>query len=153
MRSFTGPPIPAGYTVQADMMAEPRPGRRPMLSDMGLINSRYKLIMLGRERQLRVVSYSPIPRFQKEVPFDWKTDVWYTAKLSVDVREGRVIIRGKVWPRDEAEPDDWSIEVIDPCPNHEGSPGLYGYSKGTTAAKPGATIYYDNYRVKRNDEG
>ena len=57
----------------------------------------------------------------------------------------------KVWRRDEPEPDAWSIEVIDPCPNVEGSPGLYGYSKGTSAAKPGATIYYDNYRVTRND--
>ena len=138
MRAFTGKPQPANYTVQADIMARPRVGRRPILSDMGLINSRYKLIMLGYEKQLRVVSYSPIPRLQKDVPFAWNGDVWYRAKLRVDLQGDQALVQGKVWPRDQEEPADWMIEVVDSCPNREGSPGLYAYSKGTTAKKQGS---------------
>jgi len=151
MRSFSGPPIPTGYTVEADLLGSPRAGRRPTLSDMGLINSRYKLILLGREKQLRIVSYSPIPRLQEEVPFDWQPDTWYRAKLQVETKDGQGLIRGKVWPRAQQEPDNWTIEATDPCPNYEGSPGLYAYTKGTTPRKEGAPVFFDNYRVFRND--
>lgn len=151
MRAFSGPPIPTGYTVQADLFGSPKVGRNATRPDMGLINSRYKLILLDKEEALRIVSYSPIPRIQKDVPLEWKTDVWYQAKLSVDLQGDNALVRGKVWPRDEAEPEVWTIEVVDPCPNDEGSPGLYAYSKGTTAVKPGATVFFDNYRVTRND--
>ncbi len=122
-----------------------------MLSDMGLINSRYKLIMLGYEKQLRVVSYSPIPRLQKDVPFAWSGDVWYRAKLRVDLQGDQALIRGKVWPRDQEEPADWTIEVVDSCPNREGSPGLYAYSKGTTVKKHGSSVFFDNYQVTPNE--
>ena len=152
MRSYSGPPIPTGYTVEADLLGSPKQGRRPTLSDMGLINARYKMILLGYEKRIRLVSYSPIPRVQQEVPYDWQPDVWYRAKFSVDVVDGKGIARAKVWPRDGEEPADWMIEMVDPCPNLEGSPGLYAYSKGTTAGKPGAPVFFDNYRVYRNDE-
>ena len=152
MRSYSGPVIPAGYTVEADMLGTPKKGRRPRLSDMGLINSRYKMILLGHEKRLRLVTYSPIPRLQKEVPFDWQADTWYRAKFSFDVKGGKGIARAKVWPRDGAEPTNWMIEMTDPCPNIEGSPGLYAYSKGTTASKPGAPVFFDNYRVYRNEK-
>jgi outer membrane protein assembly factor BamB len=152
MRSYSGPPIPTGYTVEADLLGSPKQGRRPTLSDMGLINARYKMILLGYEKRIRLVSYSPIPRVQEEVPYDWQPDVWYRAKFSVDLVDGRGVARAKVWPRDGEEPADWMIEMVDPCPNLEGSPGLYAYSKGTTAGKPGAPVFFDNYRVYRNDE-
>ncbi len=151
MRSYSGPPIPAGYTVQADMLTSPKAGRRAALSDMGLINSRYKMILLGYEKRLRLVTYSPIPRLQKEVPFDWRPDVWYRAKFRVDVVDGKGVARAKVWPRDQQEPADFDVELVDPCPNLEGSPGLYAYSKGTTARKHGSAVFFDNYRVYRND--
>ena len=80
MRAFSGPPIATGYTVQADLLGSPRPEGRPVLSDMGMINSRYKLVKLGYEKSLRVVSYSPIPRLQEDVPFDWQADVWCFCK-------------------------------------------------------------------------
>ena len=118
---------------------------------MGLINSRYKLIMLGYEKRLRIVSYSPIPRLQEEVPFDWKADTWYRAKLRVELQGKDALIRGKVWPRDGEEPKDWTVQVVDPFPNREGSPGLYAYSKGTTAKRHGSPVFFDNYRVYRND--
>ena len=49
------------------------------------------------------------------------------------------MIRGKVWKRDEAEPEGWTIEVEDPIVHRQGSPGIYGYSA--------AEIYYDNVSV------
>ena len=151
MRAFSGPPLPAGYTVEVDLMAQPKKGRRPTLSDMGLINDRYKMIMLGYEKQLRLVTYSPIPRLQKEVPFDWQADTWYRGKLRVEVAGGKALVRCKVWPRGEAEPAGWMVEMVDACPNLEGSPGLYAYSKGTTASKEGSEVFFDNYQVYPND--
>lgn len=151
MRAYSGPPIAGGYTVQCDLMGRPKQGRRRRRPDIGLINSRYVLKLLGKERALRIVSWSPIPRIRKDVPFDWKTDVWYRAKLRVDIRDGKGLIRAKVWPREAAEPEAWQIEVVDPCPNAEGSPGLYGYSKGTTSRKHGAPTFYDNYQVYANE--
>ena len=151
MRAFSGPPIPAGYTVQADLLGETKPSDATVLPDMGLINSRYKLILLGTEQVARLVTYTPIPRLQVDVPFFWKAGTWYRAKLSVEVDVGQGRVRGKVWPRDEAEPSQWTVEMVDPCPNREGSPGLYGYSKGATDDAPGAAALFDNYQVKRND--
>ncbi len=151
MRAYSGPPISGGYTVQCDLMGRPKAGRRPMRPDMGLINSRYVLKMLGKERALRIVSWSPIPRLRKDVPLNWKTNVWYTARLRVELRDGNGLIRGKVWEREAEEPAGWQIEVVDPCPNREGSPGLYAYSKGTTSRKHGAPTFYDNYSVYVNE--
>jgi len=149
MRGYSGPPLTAGYTVQADMMGEPKKGRKT-LSDMGLINDRYLMIMLAREKVVRLVSWGPIPRIQHEVAFDWKPNTWYTAKFSVDVKDGKGIVRGKVWPRGEDEPKAWTAEVTDSCPNLEGSPGLYAYTKGTSTKKHGAPTFFDNYKVTKN---
>jgi outer membrane protein assembly factor BamB len=151
MRAFSGPPRAIGYTVQADLMATPKEGRTPTLSDMGLINARYKLILLGFEKQVRLVAWSPIPRVQKDVPFDWQPATWYRAKLRVEKQGASALVRAKVWPRDEAEPESWTTELLDPCPNEEGSPGLYAFTKGTTPSKPGSLVFYDNYKVTEND--
>lgn len=151
MRAFSGPPRPIDYTVQADLLATPKQGRTPSLSDMGLINGRYKLILLGFEKQLRLVTWSPIPRLQKDLPFDWKPDTWYRAKLRVEKKGEQALVRAKVWPRDEKEPEGWTSEMVDECPNVEGSPGLYAFTKGTTPSKPGSLIFYDNYKVTENE--
>jgi len=149
MRAYAVAPLKAGVTVVADMLGEPKKGRKT-LSDMGLINDRYMMIMLAKEQAIRLVSWGPIPRIQKDVPFHWNANTWYTAKLSVDVHDGTGLIRAKVWPRGEDEPESWTNEISDPCPNLEGSPGLYAYSKGTSAKKHGAPTYFDNFKVTRN---
>ncbi len=48
----------------------------------------------------------------------------------------------KVWPRDEAEPEQSTLEAVDPQPNLEGSGGIYAYS-------PLAPVYYDNVKISR----
>jgi len=96
------------------------------------------------------VSWSPIPRIQKDVPFEWNTDTWYRVKFQVQSREGDAEVRAKVWPREQDEPEEWSIEMTDAYPNREGSAGIYGYSTGTTSKSKGTEIFYDNITISRN---
>ncbi|MDJ0839127.1 MAG: PQQ-binding-like beta-propeller repeat protein [Acidobacteriota bacterium] len=150
MRNYMMPPLKPGYTVQADIYGQSK--KRRFWPDMGLINSRYMLRVMGTTKKpvVRLVSWDPMPRIQKDVPFDWKTDAWYTAKLSYDFVDGKGMVRAKVWPRGEAEPKDWTIEMVDPSPNTGGSPGLYGYSVAISEKSPGTPVYYDNVKITRN---
>jgi outer membrane protein assembly factor BamB len=149
LRCYMTPPMDAGYAVQADMMGMPKKRFAP---DMGLINCRYKLIMMGtsRKRQVRLVTWDPMPRLQKDVLFDWDTEKWYTARLRVDVKDGKALVRAKVWAQGEAEPEAWTIEVTDALPNTEGSPALYAYSVGITDSYKGTEVYFDNVQVSKN---
>lgn len=151
MRAFATMPIEGGYTVVADAMGQPRTGRRPMKPDMGLINSRYFFLMLGQDKALRLVTWDAVPRIQVDVPMDWQTDTWYRMKLRVELKDGKALVRGKVWPRDQEEPAAWSIELVDPCPNTTGSAGLYAYANGTKVRTKGSFCYFDNFQVMSND--
>ncbi len=150
IRGYAGPPIAGGYTVVADIFGTPKGDM--FKPDMGLINSRYFLMMMGGDQALQVESWAPIPRFRKEVPLEWKTDVWYRVKCRVDISEKEARIRGKVWPRDSEEPPKWNIDVTDPYPNREGSPGVYAYSPGTTAKSKGPETFFDNFQVIANEK-
>jgi len=153
MRAFSDTPLPIGYTVQADIMALEKEGSRlGKMSDAGVINCRYELVLMEEEKVLRLVAWPSEPRLQKDVPFDWKPAVWYRLKFSVDSKDGAALVRGKVWQREETEPADWMIQVTDSCPSSEGSPGLYAYIKGTTPKRHGAPVFFDNYQVTRNDQ-
>lgn len=152
MRCYIMPPVPADYTVQSDVLGVPK--RNRFLPDMGLINSGYLLILTGtseRERLLRVVSWSPVPRIVREIPYPWKGDTWYTTKLSVDRKDGRGVIRAKVWPRGEAEPAEWTVTMDDPCPNPQGSPGLYAYAVAITSKSKGTEVLFDNVSITTNN--
>ncbi len=148
------PPISGGMTVQCDMMSELRDaGRRSFQPDMGLMNTRYDLILNGADKKrgkknvLRLETWGAEPRLRKDVECDWQPDVWYTVKFEVRLENGKAICRGKFWPRDEAEPDGWMIELEDPCPNTEGTAGVYAYSTGTTPGSDGPQTYFDNFKV------
>jgi len=132
---FIGPPEMSGYTMQADLMGSVKGRRRP---DMGIIAGGYTLDIMGNHQRLQLRDWIE-PRLEKTVDFAWDPDVWYTAKLQVDVTGDKAIIRGKVWPASAAEPADWTITAEDPVPIRKGSPGLYGYSA--------ADIFYDNIKV------
>lgn len=152
MEVYTNPPIRAGYTVQCDLMGKPRERGRAVRPDMGLINDRYMMKMMGEQNLIRLVTWWPIPRLRVDVPWEWKTGVWYTAKMRVDLAGETARVRAKVWPRGEEEPKEWRIEMIDPSPNFEGSPGLYAYSNGTKTTKVGPAVYFDNYKVYENEK-
>jgi len=134
---YLGPPTMKGYTIQADVRGTKSNRQMP---DIGLIANRYTLDLMGLQRaQIRVW---PAELLNSEtIDFNWDPDVWYTMKLRVDTAGGKSIVKGKIWPRAEQEPETWTITMEDPLPNPEGSPGIYGYSP--------AEIYYDNIKIMK----
>jgi hypothetical protein len=117
---------------------------------MGLINCRYNLMLLANDEELAITSWDALPRIAESVVYPVEPDTWYRMKLRVDQDEDKAVIRGKVWPRDEAEPDQWTIETEDPVPNREGSPGLAAYSSTILEGSPGTEAFFDNVRVEPN---
>jgi hypothetical protein len=75
--------------------------------------------------------------------FQWKHNVWYTMKFQSENQNGKAVLRGKVWPRDEQEPAEWQIEAADETPNTTGSPGLFGNASD-------AEFFIDNVQVTAN---
>ncbi len=136
---YTGDPEATNYVVQVDVMAKMQRRRLP---DVGLISHRYTLDFMGLRRELRLRSWhSELGFFSKAVKLELKPDVWYSMKFDVSPRADgtQTVLRGKVWNRDEPEPEEWTIEAVHNEPNLAGSPGLYGYTP--------ADAYYDNYKV------
>ena len=136
---YIGPSYMSNYTVQADVMSTQKGRRRP---DIGVINAGYTMDLQGNHQRIEVRSWAAELRMAERFDFAWDPDVWYTLKLRVDVEGDSALIRGKVWPRDQAEPEAWTVTVEDAEPVSEGSPGLIGYSP--------IDIYFDNVRVMEN---
>src|SRR5262249_52476655 len=101
-------------------------------------------------QQLRLLSWDALPRVDHSIAYPWKPGVWYRFKLKVEVRDGKAFVSGKVWPRDQQEPADWTIKFEGPAPNREGSPALYGFAAGIQENAPGAEVFYDNVSVTPN---
>jgi outer membrane protein assembly factor BamB len=137
---YVGPAAMKGYTVEADLLAT-RQGRR--LPDMGLINQGYTLDLMGRHKRLQLRTWGAELEKAANVAFPIEPDVWYHAKLRVDVAGEKGTVRGKVWKKGEPEPAEWSISLEDPIVVQEGSPGIYGDSV--------TDIYYDDFTVKVNE--
>ena len=114
---------------------------------MGIGANRYTLMLAGGVQKLRLMSWEALPRIDKTIAFPWQPDVWYRLKLTTD---GKGTIHGKAWPRDQKEPEAWTLEVTDPRPITEGAPTVYGYVTGNFNDLPGTEIYYDNLRVTPN---
>ena len=140
-QGWMGPPELHDYTIQADVRGSISNGKQP---DIGVIAQRYTLALMGIEQELQIRSWtSELHRFSKTVPFKWNYDTWYTIKLLASVEEGKAVLKGKVWPRGEDEPEDWSIEAVDEMGNVIGSPGLFGKADD-------AEIFIDNISVTEN---
>jgi outer membrane protein assembly factor BamB len=151
---MTGPDA-ANYTIQTDVLGTEVRERMP---DIGVVNSRYTLILDGKpdpekkSRQLRLVSWEARPRVYLAADFDWQPGTWYTMKLSVEPRGGKVLVRGKAWKRGDPEPLAWGIEFEDPAGNPNGAAALYGYVSDPliTAENPGSDAFYDNVVITPN---
>jgi hypothetical protein len=130
------------YTIRADFCSTGDASRR---ADMGLINQRYTLDLMGKD-QLQIRSWTPRLelRFARTIPFTWEANRWYGMKFQSENRDDGVVLRGKVWQRDQPEPAAWTVEATDATPNRQGSPGLFGNS---TVAE----FYIDNVAVVPND--
>ena len=139
-RTFMGLPTLSNYTVEADVRATEK---RRQMGDAGVIAQRYALVLYGNSQKLELEPWQPETARTVAVPFAWKADTWYRVKLEVqNLPDGRVRARGKAWPAGEPEPAAWAIERIDPIPNRQGSPGLYGSAIGE--------IFFDNLKVTPN---
>lgn len=134
--SWLGVPEMSGYTVQADVYMKEVKRKLPSI---GLIAQRYNLIVKANTGKLSVQCWAPHLRMAKEIRFRADPDVWYTMKMTVKIEDDGAHVLGKVWKRGEDEPEEWTIEAIDPHPNTSGSPGLYTYAL--------APCYFDNVMV------
>jgi outer membrane protein assembly factor BamB len=137
------------YVIQADAMAnkpETAAGADPnsKLPDIGVINQRYRMELMGASQEVKVYSWYPHDQKLHTVAFPWEPEVWYTLKFQVnnELRDGveYSVCRGKVWKRSESEPEEWTIEWADTPANDHGSPGLFGNAKDTE-------IFIDNVKL------
>ena len=142
---FIGEQSMSNYTVQADVLTD---GRRRKMSDVGIINQRYYIVLKGNEQKIEINSNLDrirVPERGSPPNYRWKANTWHTLKARIDVADdGSGVIRAKAWPRDEAEPEGWTVEYRHKNAHKSGSPGLFGFS-------PQMPVYIDNVKVTPNN--
>lgn len=143
---FIGDPNTSNYTIEADVMSD---GSRRKMSDVGLINQRYLIVLKGNEQKLEINSNLErlrVPAAEAPPNFRWSANVWYRLKARVDVAaDGTGTVRAKAWKRGEPEPDQWTVEVPHEHAHTTGSPGLFGFSPQDMR------VYIDNVSVRPNE--
>ncbi len=140
-QGWMGPADLSDYTVQADVLSFSKGNRLP---DGGLIAQRYTFDLMGAAQQVQLRTWTPqLDRFSSSKPFEWKPGVWYTMKITTTIHDGKAQVQGKIWPRDGAEPKEWTVIGEDISPNLIGSPGLFGNTKD-------GEFFYDNLTVTKN---
>src|SRR2546422_224072 len=139
-RFFTGAPEAKNSPIQADVMSE---GNRRKMSEVGLINQRYMIVLKGNEQKLEISSN--FERLRELSNFTWQPNVWLTLKARVDVAaDGSGVVRAKAWKRGDPEPDKWTLEVPHQHAHQNGSPGLFGFSPQDMR------VFIDNISVTPN---
>ena len=141
-RLSMGPSDLSDYTIQADFkFAEAANGKLP---DIGVIAQGYTLEVSGENHWLKLLSWAAHDkRSHKELQFSAEPNVWYTLKLRAASVDDKAQLQGKIWKRGEEEPAAWTIELIDPVPNRQGAPGMFGNATN-------AELYIDNVLVTPN---
>jgi outer membrane protein assembly factor BamB len=137
-----GDPRESDYTMRVDVMTD---GTRRNMSAVGVVHQRYLIILKGNHQELEVSSN--MEHVREVAPFAIKPKTWYTLLTRVVIEaDGTALVRAKAWPKGEAEPEQWTIEVRDPNGHTHGAPGLYGFTPQSRF-----TVYMDNLSVTRND--
>ena len=133
------------YTIEADVLSD---GNKRKMSDVGIINQRYLIVLKGNEQKLEINSNQErlrVPALEDPSNFKWSPGVWYRLKARVDVAaDGSGVVSAKAWKRDEPEPAKWTIQVPHKHAHASGSPGLYGF------APQEMRVYIDNVGVTAN---
>lgn len=111
------------------------------LASFGITNQRYNFILDGNIGQLEIRTWQPHLRMAQSDSFNAKPDTWYVMKMIVDIEDAKAVVRGKIWAKDESEPEEWTLTAEDPHPNLSGSPGVYVYGL--------ADCYFDNIEVSK----
>lgn len=123
---FLGAPDAKNYTLEADVMSDGNK-RQHKMSEVGLVNQRYYIVLKGNEQKLEINSNQDRLRVGED--FQWQPNVWYHLKTRVDIAsDGAGTVRAKVWKKGEGEPEKWSLEVPHKTAHQSGSPGLFGFS-------------------------
>lgn len=136
---FIGDPSTKNYTIEADVMSD---GNKRVMSEVGLVNQRYYIVLKGASKQLEVNSTQEL--FRHAAPFDASPNIWYRLKTRVDVaKDGSGVVRAKVWKKGDPEPEQWTIEVPHKHAHESGSPGLFAFA-------PQKRVYIDNITVTPN---
>lgn len=137
---FIGKPGAKNYTVEMDVLSE---GNKRKMSEVGLINQRYLVVLKGNSQQLEVNSNQE--RVKESVPFSWAPNQWYRLKSRVDVApDGSGVVRAKAWKKGEEEPAAWTIEVKHKNAHAEGAPGIFAFTPQEQRA------WIDNIAVTSN---
>jgi outer membrane protein assembly factor BamB len=130
------------YTIQADVLSD---GNRRKMSEVGIINQRYLIVLKGNEQKLEVNSNLErlrVPAAADPPNYRWQPNTWYRLKARVDTQpDGSGVVRAKAWKREDAEPEPWAIEVPHQKAHLSGSPGLFGF------APQEMRVYIDNVVV------
>ncbi len=121
---FINRPDLSNYTVEADVLSE---GNKRKMSEVGLVDQRYLIILKGNAQQLEVNSNQEL--LKQSVPFKWVPNEWYHLKARVDVAaDGSGVVRAKAWKKGDPEPAAWTIEVPHKQAHQQGSPGLFSFT-------------------------
>ena len=137
---FIGAPDAKNYTIEADVMSD---GNKRKMSEVGIINQRYIIVLKGNEQKLEVNSNQERLRVAED--FKWQPNVWYRLKARVDIApDGSGVVHAKAWKKGEPEPEKWTLEVPHKTAHQNGSPGLFGFSPQDMR------VYIDNVKVTAN---
>ncbi|MGB6219655.1 PQQ-binding-like beta-propeller repeat protein [Haloferula sp.] len=137
--NFFGHVDESDYILQADVATD---GNRRIMSSVGLVNQRYLIALVGNSQILEVSSN--YERVSQSVKFKIKPNTFYTLKTHVKRNEdGTGTVFAKVWPRDEDEPADWTIEVPVKHCHPQGAPGVFAFSPQSQKR-----VYIDNIKLE-----
>ena len=146
-RPFFGQTDLSNYTIEAEVRSKEV---RRVMADVGIVAQRYELVLFGNHQRLELQPWQPETERTVKKAFPWTKDTWYVMKLEVQTLDGKnVRARGKVWPKGEPEPAEWTIERVDPIGSTKGTAGLYA-DVPNSDPKGGSEIFYDNIKVYRN---
>ena len=140
--NFIGSHDMTNYTIEADVKTD---GNRRIMSNVGVINQRYNISLVGNWQALEIVSNHD--RFKHSVPFKWSANKWYRIKSRVDLQaDGSGTVRAKAWPVGQQEPAEWTIEATHKHAHQNGAPGLFAFSPQSQKS-----VYIDNITITPNE--
>ncbi len=139
---FLGAADASNYTIEADVMSD---GNRRKMSEVGVINQRYFIVLKGNEQKMEI--NSNLERLRVAQDFKWEANAWYRLKARVDIAaDGSGTVRAKAWKKGAPEPQNWTLEVPHKTAHQNGSPGLFGFSPQDMR------VFIDNVTVTPNEK-
>jgi len=134
--TWIGTALAAGETFQMNFRSPVKSGGS---SCAGVISNGTLIVVGGAPSQISL--YTGNPSQSETTPWESAAGTWYTLKMTCEQNEGKRHLRGKVWPRDGVEPEDWAVAVEEPSEPVSGSLGILTHSAGDD-------IFYDDITIR-----